>query len=452
MAWNWVSKILWITFGSVLLIGSALNAADKSKISDKDVVDAYEYYLGRLLVLRQEHIDFKNAGIEWNKMIHREVGGVDWANPNLDVTYSEAWVGIDKKTCTLLEIPEIKGRYYTIQTLNGWGETTSNINERYYPQHAFGKFAYCLKGAQVNLDPNIQRIDLPSEKSRILARIELGAKPKEAIALQVKMKLSSMGKPVIKPAVNISMFTNKALPGISAFDNATQVLNSENDINPGMSEIQAKVRAVQAAAQTKQRMALDKTIHSHAIPDFMRMLSTAGTSKNGWNRPNVIGNYGSDYKTRSMINLAGIWANNNKEAVYFIMRHDAEGKPLDGSQVYTMTFPKDQLPQSLVRYFWSIIVVDAEQFKVIPNSIKRFNLNNNSNLKNNPDGSLTIVFADRQPQDHPASNWLPTPSGKNFNLTMRFYGPNSSLEGGGYFPPALVKKSGKLSMIDDQGN
>jgi hypothetical protein len=446
---NWLSKILWIIFGSVLLIGSALSAADRAKLSDKDVIEAYQYFLGRLLVLRQEHLDFKNSGLEWNKMIHRSVGGVDWANPNLDVTYSEAWIGIDKNTCTLLEIPEIKGRYYTIQTLNGWGETTSNVNERYYPKHSYGRFAYCLKGSAVQLDPNIQRIELPNEKSRILARIELGEKAADAVALQKQMKLTSTGKPVIKPAVDIALFTNKEFPGISAFDNATEVLKSERDINPGMSAIQSKVRLLEAAAKTSQRTALDKTIRTKAIPDFMKMLGSAGNTENGWNRPNVIGNYGADYKTRSLVNLAGIWANNNKEAVYFTMRHDERGAPLSGSNIYTMTFPKDKLPQTLTRYFWSVIVVDSQDFRVITNPLKRYNFNNHSGLKNNPDGSLTIVFSNKPPADFPGSNWLPTPAGKDFNLTMRYYGPVPEVESGRYFPPPLIKKSELLTKLDE---
>ncbi len=87
-------------------------------IADRDVVEAYEYMLGRWLVLRQENLDFKD-GLKWNQIVHRDPGGVDWANPNLDVVYSEAWVAVDDKSCTLIELPEIKGRYYTVQALNG---------------------------------------------------------------------------------------------------------------------------------------------------------------------------------------------------------------------------------------------------------------------------------------------------------------------------------------------
>src|SRR5262245_16006713 len=170
-----------IRFALCILIALASAIAEiraqPARVTDRDIVEAYQYMLGRWLVLRQENLDFKD-GMKWNQIAHREPGGVDWANPNLDVVYSEAWVAVDEKSCTLIELPEIKGRYYTVQVLNGWGEVTANINERNYPKHPFGKFALCLKGAKgITLPKGTQRVDLPSRKSRILMRIELGANP-----------------------------------------------------------------------------------------------------------------------------------------------------------------------------------------------------------------------------------------------------------------------------------
>src|SRR6187401_1449575 len=101
----------------------ASTAKITSVISDQDISDAYIYLLGRELVLKQQRLDFEKEGFKWNQVIHREPGGVAWANPNLDVAYSEAWIAVDENTCVVLEIPEIKDRYYTWQMLNGWGET-----------------------------------------------------------------------------------------------------------------------------------------------------------------------------------------------------------------------------------------------------------------------------------------------------------------------------------------
>ena len=112
--------------------GSALAA------SDQEISDAYIYLLGRELITRQQQVDFDKEGFVWNQLLHRKPGGVDWPNPNLDVTYSEAWVTLDEASALLVTVPEIKGRYYVVEFLNGWGETVANINERVFPDHPSG--------------------------------------------------------------------------------------------------------------------------------------------------------------------------------------------------------------------------------------------------------------------------------------------------------------------------
>ena len=86
-------------------------AAAANAVSDQDITDAYLYLLGRLFVLRQEQLDFTKEGFKWNEIAHRTVGGVAWANPNLDVAYSEAWVAVDENSCTIFSVPTIEGRY-----------------------------------------------------------------------------------------------------------------------------------------------------------------------------------------------------------------------------------------------------------------------------------------------------------------------------------------------------
>ena len=119
---------------AVLTSLTARAQAQSAAPSDQDITDAYLYLLGRLLVIRQEILDFRDEGFKWNEIQYRKPAGVAWANPNLDVAYSEAWVAVDETTPAILTIPEISGgRYYTSQMLNGWGETVLNINERTFP-------------------------------------------------------------------------------------------------------------------------------------------------------------------------------------------------------------------------------------------------------------------------------------------------------------------------------
>ncbi len=115
-------------------------------------------------------------------------------------------------------MPEIEGRYYTVQIVNGWGEVIDNINQRTYPNHPFGTFALCLDKAQVTLAAGTQRVEVAGKKSRILIQIELGADPAEAVALQKQITMTTTGSPKIEAAVAAPDFANDKLPGVEAFD------------------------------------------------------------------------------------------------------------------------------------------------------------------------------------------------------------------------------------------
>jgi hypothetical protein len=429
-----------ISLAAAVLAATPGHAAQPAPPSDRDIIQAYHYLLGRLLVIRQEHLDLKE-GVKWNQLIHRTPGSVSWANSDPGVAYSEAWVAVDERSCTMVTLPVIKGRYYTVQVLNGWGETVANINERTYPKHPAGDFALCLKGgAKVFLPIGTERIDLPGRKSRVLVRIELGADPAEAVRLQKQITMKPTSSARAEPPVAITVFFNDQLPRVEAFNRVDALLASEHDTSPGMGPLQAKARAIAKAARNVEELKrIDDVILKRAIPQFMAGLQQIGKTRNGWHRPARTGNYGSDYLSRSMANFEGIRANGSRETVYYRTDTDGKGQKLDGSNVYTLTFPKGQ-PQGLARYFWSVAAVDPVAFKVMDNPLKRYLLNNRSGLQPSQDGSVTLYFAAKQPAGAPQQNWLPTPAGKSYHLTFRFYGPGDKVISGGYFPPPLVRK------------
>lgn len=412
-------------------------------ITDQDISDAYIYLLGRALVARQQALD-QAAGMGWNQLAHRKPGAVDWPNPNLDVAYSEAWVAVDEHSCTLVHVPKVTGLYYTVQFLNGWGETLANINERLFPQHASGEFAVCLKGADVALPAGTQRIDLPVRYSRVLARVELGDDPERAEALQHAFSLKATGQPALPTLPPVPAFEPPKLPGVELFEAAPALLDSEADLNAGMEKVQAKAREIAAAVKDAQvRSRVDAVIRDKAIKDFFAAspMLGHGTVRNGWARPKVVGTYEDDWLTRSLINEGGIWANTMDEVVYYKGNLDGDGQPLSGDHVYTLTFPKGALPQDFARYFWSVIAVDDQRFRVLPNPRNRFLLNRQTHPQTAPNGSLTLYFAAQKPADAPDGNWLPTPRGQHYRLTFRFYGPQGGVADGSYFPPPLVKRS-----------
>jgi hypothetical protein len=434
-----MKKVL-LSLLALTLAGPGL--AQARAFSDQDISDAYIYLLGRLLVMRQQQLDFKE-GFKWNELVHRKPGAVDWPNPNLDVAYSEAWVAADENSCTIVSVPKVEGRYYTVHFLNGWGETVANINERLFPKRPFGDFAICYKGSKVATPAGATRIDLPVKYSRVLARIELGSDPETAIKLQHEFKLSATGSPKLPEIPKTPIFELEALPGVEAFDAADIALDSEADLSVGLEALSEKARSIAKAVKAPaERARIDQVIRTRAFADLGKAgaIIGHGTVQNGWARPGGVGEYGLDYLARTPVNNGGIWANIKPEVLYYRGSLDQVGAELSSANVYTLTFPRDGLPAQYATFFWSVIAVDGHRFRVLPNPINRFLINNQSKLQYGADGSLTLYFADQKPADAPDGNWLPTPKGQKYRLTFRFYRPTEGVANATYFPPPLIKR------------
>jgi len=163
-----------------------------------------------------------------------------------------------------------------------------------------------------------------------------------------------------------------------------------------------------------------------------------GTLGNGWVHRKSAGNYGADWRLRLAANYAGLWADSPSEVACF---GAGTAKPLNGSDTYTMTFVRDDLPSFHVKYFWSVTCTGAVDRHVIPNPRNRFFLNQQSELQFGSGGSLTLYFAPRKPAEAPDGNWLPTAMGKNFALTWRSYGPDKATTSGKWFPPRLERRA-----------
>lgn len=412
-----------------------------SHLSDQQVSDAYIYLLGRLLITRQQQVDFDTEGFVWNQLVHRKPGQVDWPNPNLDVAYSEAWVALDENSFLLVTVPAITGRYYVVEFLDGWGETVANINERVYPDHPNGLFAVCLTGSQVEIPAGAQRVDVPAATTRVLLRVELGADWDEAIALQHGFKFEIQGDPQPPEIPRTVMFDMAALPGVEAFDSAEAALG-EKDSGTGMEGLQADVRTIaKAIADPAERARIDTVVRQKAQADFAAAAPRIGRGaiRNGWARPACCGHWGDDWLTRTTVNYGGIWANVFEEVLYYRGAIDSTGAAVEADGSYTLTFPADDLPSKYAKYFWSVIAVDRLHRRVLPNPLNRFLLNKESKLSYGPDGSLKLYFAPQKPADAPDGNWLPT-GGKPWSLTFRFYGPRGGVADGSYFPPPLERQ------------
>ena len=314
MTFDKLRLFLVVTAVKSLLFSNVVSALESI---DKDTVaDAYVYLLGRALVVRQENSDLKESGIDYNVIKYNPIGSADFVNPNLDVAYLEAWIAVDDETPVLLEVPEIKGRYYGAQILNEWGEVITNINERNFPSHPTGKFAFVAPGSTVEVPDSAVRIELHSRKAKMLARVELRGDVDGAVALQKQFRITALGKPQIEPAVALPLFGNKDLPGVEIFEDAEALMTSALDPSPVAAQMQARISdIVRQTTDPAQRNMLDQLIKTEIVPEFRQYSVTkSGMFKNNLLGTLGTGNYGSDYWKRTSANLVGIWANTNDKS------------------------------------------------------------------------------------------------------------------------------------------
>jgi hypothetical protein len=422
------------------LLATVSFAATAQTPDEQTITDAYVYLLDRALVIRQEHTDLGEKGVTYNTIKYNPLGSADFVNPNLDVAYLEAWFAVDDKTSVVLEVPEVKGRYYTAQIMDEWGEVIANINERTFPTKPFGRFFLVKPGSKVQTPAGAGRIELHSSKAKMLARVELKGDPEGAVRLQKAFRVTVAGHPAIEKPVSISMFDNKDLIGVEIFERSGPILTSALDVAPNAAQMQQKVRTVAeyVASGTESRAAVDRLLREKVIPWFKEFATTkAAPYRNHWLGGGSSGNYGADYRLRTMCSLIGIWANTGEEAVYFGAFRDANEQPLDGGKSYVIHFPADGLPDSVVNAYWSIILVGVPDYRVVANPLKRYNLNNQSPLQKEADGSLKIAIGPKPVPGVPESNWLPSAAGKPFSLTFRTYVPKAAVLRG-WAPPAVM--------------
>jgi hypothetical protein len=410
---------------------------------DRDTVaEAYIYLLGRALVVRQEHIDRKDPTFAYNKVKYSPLNSADFVNPNLDVAYLESWIAVDEDHPVMLDVPEIKHRYYTAQILDEWGEVIANINERTFPLKPYGRFALCKPGSRPRLPEDATRIDLHSSKAKLLARVELKGDPQGAVVLQKQFRLTPQGLAFVPAPPELPIFPNDILVGAELFEHAASLLGSALDVSPHAADMQQKVHAVAAhiASSAAARMAVDRQIRDKVVPAFKEFVFTKSAPQHeGWvGGSSHVGNYNGDYWLRTTANYAGIWANTADEVVYFTTNRDAEGERLDGGETYLIDFPADRLPDKVVEAYWSVILVDAIDYRVVKNPLNRFNLNNRSPLKKNTDGSLTIAVGPKLAAGVPESNWLPSAPGKPYSLTFRTCVPKAPVKHGEWAPPGVT--------------
>ena len=158
-----------------------------------------------------------------------------------------------------------------------------------------------------------------------------------------------------------------------------------------------------------------------------------GTVENGWQMIlHGIGTYGVKYLDRAAVADQGLGANLPSTAVYPTTSVDSSNTPLNGSNTYHIHFAANQIPP--VSAFWSLTLYDAGgNLEANPQGVYTLS---SYTVQLNSNSSLDLYVGPTQPAGVNAANWLPSLPGA-YNLTLRLYGPASSVLKGKWKPPLV---------------
>ena len=117
------------------------------------------------------------------------------------------------------------------------------------------------------------------------------------------------------------------------------------------------------------------------VPEFIEYTFTKSAPyRNHWVGGGPAGNYGADYRLRTVANYAGIWANTIDEVIYFVATRDANEQAAERFQQLRHALSRRQAAGTVIDAFWSVILVGVPDYRVVPNPLNRFHLNNFSPL------------------------------------------------------------------------
>lgn len=138
----------------------------------------------------------------------------------------------------------------------------------------------------------------------------------------------------------------------------------------------------------------------------------------GWMTARGVGSREADPVLKALIARIGIFANSWEEAVYFQGYVGSPRNKLSCDRRYRI-----EGSALLPAEWWSITLYNSREL-LHPNPQGRYSFAS-FNLETDEKGSFVIDIAPERPPD--AVNWLPSPEGEPFSLTLRIYRPRPEL-------------------------
>ena len=384
----------------------------------------------------------------------------DVVKPNVDTYYSIAWLDL-KDEPMVLTVPATD-RYYLLPMLDAYTNVFASPGTR---TTGTGAHTFLVAGPSFRGDvpKGMELIEAPTSMVWIIGRIQVNS-PEDGAAtvknIQKGIKLLPLNEfgnenytapkgKVVKEYSKIIPVKDVAEMPVQDFFTRMAELMVDNPPAEADAEIVKEMasigivpgKAFDASGFSERLMAQMNAIPQKMVEIIKSSMSGSEGKINGWSTATMtnpaLGNFGTDYKYRTLIAFLGLGANLQADAAYPNTVLDAEGNQLTSKNKYTIHFEKDEIPP--VNAFWSLTMYNEKNF-LAKNPISRFAIGDRTEgLKYNKDGSLDIYIQKENPGKDKESNWLPAPQEGTFELTMRLYWPKESVFDGTWKPVPVLK-------------
>jgi hypothetical protein len=388
--------------------------------------------------------------------------------PNFDTLYTSLFLDMSKEPM-VVSIPDTNGRFYVFPILDMWSDVFASLGWRTTGTKAMNVVLVApnwrpeLRGArllaELKLPAETRIIEATTPVVWVIMRTKTDGPDDYAAVHRVQDAVratpaSQWGRPAapqpFTPDPTIDMKTEPkttvdTMAGDRFFALAAELLKlhpprtTDQPIIDRLARIGFEVG--KSFDASKAGPAVQKAVASaprEGLRIMQMKMPTMARVQNGWSlNTDTMGVYGNYYLKRAIIAQVGLGANLPEDAIYPQSLFDKDGRPLDGSQRYTLHFSRANLPPADA--FWSVTLYDTDGFQV-PNSINRFAVSSWMPFRYNADGSLTLLIQNESPGQDDQANWLPAPKGP-FNVTMRLYAPRLEALIGQWAPPPVEKST-----------
>jgi len=374
--------------------------------------------------------------------------------PNNDTLYSISWLDLSQEPM-IIKTPA-SDRYYVLPFMDAWTNVFASIGTRTTGNEA-GAYALVGPNWSGEIPVGVKEIKSPTNMVWMIGRVQTNGRNDipNAAAIQDQFSITPISQWAASiqnpPTIITNMKTSgKANPKqlideLSTTEFFTMLSKLMAAQPPSPSDNKAVENLSNIGMTPGQPFVLDdlgplqRKLVVKGVAIANRKLHEAIDSKeespkeNGWIVwRDSIGDYGTNYKLRAGVALAGLGALLPAEAVYPSTNIDSKGQHLVGTNNYKIHFPTTPPNDA----FWSITMYDTEGF-MIENPINRYLIGDRNKLQFNSDGSLDIYIQHNQPEAG-ISNWLPAPA-ENFVITMRIYQPTEEFIKGDWKVPAVLR-------------